>query len=125
MMSRSLKKADYLNVLKGAVYSLAKAEELSATFDVLGYNWFNLKEQLKTIRLSREPALQNKMLAKPRAVNLELNARGLTTSVTEINLLLKLLPFFDIDLTTKSSDLPEAKQARRLLGIAKSEADMM
>lgn len=43
----------------------------------------------------------------------------------EIDILLKLLPFFDVDLTVKSSDYPPAKQVRRLLGLAKSEADML
>ena len=43
----------------------------------------------------------------------------------EVDILLKLLPYFDVPLNEKTKDSPEAKQLRRLLGIAKTEADML
>lgn len=43
----------------------------------------------------------------------------------EIDILLKLLPFFDIPLNEKGKESPEAKNLRRLIGLAKTEADML
>jgi hypothetical protein len=46
-------------------------------------------------------------------------------SFSEVNILLKLLPFFDVVLTDPGKSNPEAKDLRRLMGISKSEADMI
>ena len=43
----------------------------------------------------------------------------------EIDILLKLLPYFEVPMNMKQADGPEARQLRKLLGIAKSEADMI
>jgi hypothetical protein len=43
----------------------------------------------------------------------------------EIDILLKLLPYFDVSLIEKSKVNPDAKELRRLLGITISEADMI
>ena len=41
----------YENLLRNAVYSADKAAELKNKLEVLGENWFNFKEQLKSIKL--------------------------------------------------------------------------
>ena len=43
----------------------------------------------------------------------------------EIDILLKLLPYFDVALNEKRSETTESKDLRRLLGIAATEADML
>ena len=43
----------------------------------------------------------------------------------EIDILLKLLPYFDVALNEKKSETTESKDLRRLLGIAATEADML
>ena len=48
---------EYFNMLRNAVYSDTKANELTETINILGYNWFNLKEQIKTIRLANAPVV--------------------------------------------------------------------
>ena len=39
-----MKESQYLDMLRNAVYSEAKAKEIKETLDVLGYNWHTLKE---------------------------------------------------------------------------------
>lgn len=41
-----------------------KAYELQSTLKTLGENWFNLKEQIKSLKLSSAPAIENPKLAK-------------------------------------------------------------
>ena len=41
-----------------------KAHELKDTLETLGENWFNLKEQLKSLKLQDAPKLDNKKLIK-------------------------------------------------------------
>jgi len=43
----------------------------------------------------------------------------------EIDILLKLLPYFDVSLVEKSKASPDSKELRRLLGITISEAEMI
>jgi hypothetical protein len=43
----------------------------------------------------------------------------------EIDILIKLIPFFDIPMAKSSKVVPEASQLRKLLNIAKSEAEML
>ena len=38
---------EYVAVLRNAVYSKEKAEILKQTLDMLGFNWFNLKESIR------------------------------------------------------------------------------
>ena len=39
----------YLALLRNAVYSATKAAELKQSLEVVGFNWYNLKEQIKMI----------------------------------------------------------------------------
>lgn len=43
----------------------------------------------------------------------------------EVEVLIKLIPYFDVPLNSSGKVMPESKQVRRQLGIAKSEADML
>jgi len=43
----------------------------------------------------------------------------------EIDILMRLLPFFEVPMNLKSAEGPESRELRKLLGIAKSEADMI
>lgn len=43
----------------------------------------------------------------------------------EVDILLRLLPYFEVAMNTKSSESTESRELRKLLGIAKSEADMI
>ena len=43
----------------------------------------------------------------------------------EIDILLKLLPYFEVPLNEKRAETSESKDLRRLLGIAATEADML
>ena len=45
--------------------------------------------------------------------------------VYEVDILLKLLPYFDVPLNEKAKEMEEAKSLRKLLGLAKTEADML
>ena len=63
-LARSLSENEYLALLRNAVYSQAKATELRNTLEVVGFNWYNLKEQIKMIRLSKVPQVASKMLQK-------------------------------------------------------------
>lgn len=63
-LARSLTETEYIALLRNAVYSQAKAVELRNTLEVVGFNWYNLKEQIKMIRLSNVPQVASKMLQK-------------------------------------------------------------
>lgn len=43
-LARALPEAEYLSILRNAVYSASKAAELKQTLEVVGFNWYNLKE---------------------------------------------------------------------------------
>ena len=43
----------------------------------------------------------------------------------EIDILLRLLPYFEVPMNAKQAEDGESRELRKLLGIAKSEADMM
>ena len=43
----------------------------------------------------------------------------------EIDILLKLLPYFEVPMNLKQIESIESRDLRKLLGIAKSEADMI
>ena len=43
-LARSLSEPEYLALLRNAVYSQAKAEELRNTLEIVGFNWYNVKE---------------------------------------------------------------------------------
>jgi hypothetical protein len=51
--------------LRNAVYSSEKAIDLKNTLEVLGENWFLLKEKLKSLKLEKVPQIDNKKLVKP------------------------------------------------------------
>ena len=63
-LARALSETEYLTLLRNAVYSQSKALELRNTLEVVGFNWYNLKEQIKMIRLSKVPKVASKMLQK-------------------------------------------------------------
>lgn len=54
----------YIQVLRNAAYKLEVAFELKDTLVTLGENWFNLKEQLKTLKLEQAPKIENNKLVK-------------------------------------------------------------
>ncbi len=43
----------------------------------------------------------------------------------EVEILIKLIPFFDIPMTKSSKVIPKATELRKMVNIAKSEADML
>ena len=55
---------EYQNLLRNAVYSQTKAQELKNSLEIVGFNWYNLKEQIKMVRLSKVPQVASKMLQK-------------------------------------------------------------
>ena len=61
------------------------------------------------------------MLQKPHIVNVKTMDR----TPLEVEILLKLLPYFDVAINQKGKEAPDSKQLRLLLGIAKPEADMI
>ena len=63
-LSRSLSDEDYMQLLRNAVYTYKKAEELKQTLDLLGYNWFNFKENLNKKQSKIAPKVGSKMLMK-------------------------------------------------------------
>ena len=48
-----------------------------------------------------------------------------TKEYQEVNILIKLIPFFDIPMSKSSKIVPEATVLRKLMNIAKSEAEMI
>ena len=58
-----------MQVLRNAVYSMDKAYDLQKTLSALGENWFNLREQIKNLKLEEAPKIENPKLAKGVTVN--------------------------------------------------------
>ena len=48
-LARSITEDAYMALLRNAVYSATKAAELKQSLEVVGFNWYNLKEQIKMI----------------------------------------------------------------------------
>lgn len=46
-----------------------KAYDLQKTLATLGENWFNLREQIKNLKLEEAPKIENPKLAKGVTVN--------------------------------------------------------
>ena len=63
-LARSMPDHEYQNLLRNAVYSQTKAQELKNSLEIVGFNWYNLKEQIKMVRLSKVPQVASKMLQK-------------------------------------------------------------
>ena len=61
-LARSLSEPEYLALLRNAVYSQAKASELRNTLEIVGFNWYGVKEQIKMIKLNKVPLVASKML---------------------------------------------------------------
>lgn len=113
-LARSLPDQEYIKLIRNAVYSQDKAVELKQTMDVLGFNWFNLKEQIKTLKLAQAPQVASRMLQKNKFVNLKEDfaarpqKRDEATDNHEIDILLKLLPYFDVPLNPKKAvEMPQ------------------
>ena len=94
------------------------------------------------IRLAKVPKVASKMLQKNmfkqrQNQQLELGEKSpskhndpgksvaLLSQTKEINILLRLLPYFEVPLNLKNADGPDSKNLRKLLGIGKPEADML
>jgi len=43
-----------MKMLRNAVYSEKKALEVKETLEVLGLNWYNMKDQIKAIRVAEQ-----------------------------------------------------------------------
>lgn len=135
----------YMNLLQNAVYSKTKAIELRSTIEYLGQNWFSLKEQIKNIRLKNIPEVKSKMLARDLRANEQMRkaqdptAKGLgydESAVTEflpekykeqpkdIDALVKLLPYYDVDFTLPAKENQTSRTVRQLLQISRSDAEM-
>lgn len=50
-LSRTMSAENFIELLRNAVYSWDKAIKLKETLEMLGFNWYSLKEHIKTIRL--------------------------------------------------------------------------
>ncbi len=115
--------------MRNAVYSLDKAIEIKAKLEILGENWFNFKEQLKGLKLHEAPKINNPKLLKPlpaskQSSNLVISSQK-TKSYQDVEILMKLIPYFDIPLALSKRIKPEANSLRKLLSLAKSEAEMI
>ena len=89
------------------------------------------------IQLSKAPQVASKMLQKNlikeqapkdqhfQQANLSGAVMPQFAQTREIDILLKLLPYFEVKMNLKQADGPDARQLRKYLGIAKSEADMI
>lgn len=66
---RQMPEQQFLQVLRNAVYSMDKAYDLQKTLATLGENWFNLREQIKNLKLEEAPKIENPKLAKGVTVN--------------------------------------------------------
>jgi hypothetical protein len=97
-----------------------------------------MKEQLKTLKLEQAPKIENLKLVKgvqpvvpsspskegaPKATGGKVAAN--TKEYQEVDILIKLIPYFDIPMSKSSKVTSEATELRKLLNIAKSEAEMI
>jgi hypothetical protein len=57
-LANSLPGDEFLGLLRNAVYSRDKALELKATLSQLGENWFGLKEDIKSKKMSEAPKVE-------------------------------------------------------------------
>ena len=103
-----------------------KAYDLQKILVTLGENWFNLREQIKNLKLEEAPKIENPKLAKGITVNQigGKNAANLK-DYQEVDILIKLIPYFDIPLSKSSKIVPEATNLRKMINLAKSEAEMI
>ena len=69
--------------------------------------------------------MKNKYTLKdnPEAVNALQDSFTNHTGQTDIDVLVRLLPFYDIDLSQRNKEDLKAKQLRQMLCISRSEAD--
>lgn len=61
----------------------------------------------------------------PRSIENNRNSVKISNHAKEIDILLRLLPYFEVQMNMKQSEGAESRDLRKLLGIAKSEADMI
>jgi hypothetical protein len=77
-----------------------KVFELKDTLEDLGYHWFTLKEQIKSLKLYDAPKIENTKLVKGVHVK-SIGGTNAANSLDyhEVEILIKLLPYFDIPLS--------------------------
>ena len=63
-LMRQTPEKQFIQILRNSVYQLDKAYELRDTLKTLGENWFNMKEQIKTLKLEVAPKTDNLKLMK-------------------------------------------------------------
>jgi len=145
-LSRQMEPTAYFTLLTNAVYSQSKANELKHTLEYLGQHWFRLKESIKSLKLKNVPVVQSKLLAKDLKVNEQMRkaqdpeAPGVIQDDVpadpfrkknegdahrDVDVLVKLLPFYDVDMTQRGKDSGDAQYLRRLLTISRSDAEML
>ena len=120
----------YLNLLANAIYSKSKALEVKNTLEYLGQSWYALKEQIKVTKLRSVPLVQSKVLSKdifiaeqnrraqdPSALGIDSKDNGYGSSPNgtkqrDIDVLVKLLPYYDSDLTLRNKENDDSKKLR-------------
>lgn len=100
--------------------------ELKNKLQILGENWFNFKEQLKGLKLHEAPKINNPKLLKPLPSSQKKSKllHG-AKPFQDVDILMKLIPYFDIPLASSKKTKPEANTLRKLLSLAKAEAQMI
>eukprot|EP00347_Sterkiella_histriomuscorum_P017190 403350327 len=125
-LQRSMDDYEYDQLLRKAVYSAEKSQEVKSKLQILGDNWFNFKEQLKSLKLHEAPNIANPKLMKQTVKNKQFtNLTQNKQSFQDVEILIKLIPYFDINISESKRVKPEANQLRKLLAIGKSEAQMI
>ena len=124
-LSRKLDAEAYLLLLEKAVYSKTKAKELKNQFEFLGQMWFRIKDRIKEEQLKNVPQVKSTLLQKdlfqneikrkqmaPDAKGVDSNPKKPDERSRDIDVLVKLLPFYDTDLTIRNDQSPDAKHMR-------------
>lgn len=105
-LQKRLSEDDYVRILRNAVYSHAKAMEIKKTLDDLSHNWLSFKESISRLKKNTGPRVASKMLQKPHIVNVKPFNKQPSQ---DAEILLKLLPYFDVALNERGKDSPDSK----------------
>ena len=104
-LNKHLSEDEYNRLLRNAVYSQQKATEVKKTLEELSHNWLSFKDNLKRLKTNTGPRVASKMLQKPHIVNVKTMDR----TPLEVEILLKLLPYFDVAINQKGKEAPDSK----------------